>query len=296
VYVSGTVDQGGNTLVWVDRKGAAQPVGAPERRYDQPEFSPDGQRLAIRILGDIWVYDLQRRTLTRLTFEGSINRPVWTPDGKRICFTAQTWVCKLSDGTGQEEHITTSPNFRTGASITSDGKIGFYTVNNPPNGSDIWTVQLDGQHKATPFLQTRFNENIPNISPDGRWLAYISDESGRYEVYVRAFPGPGGKWQISNDGGINPVWAHSGRELFFQNGGKLMVVDIAADAALVASTPRVLFEGEYEASVGGNNGRDYDISPDGQRFVMVKSSTGQSSQIDVVINWFEELKQRVHVK
>jgi hypothetical protein len=304
VYVPGSGNQlGNNTLVWVDRKGGVQPVGAPERQYQQPQLSPDGQRLVVDSLGDIWVYDLQRGTLTRLTFQGrGNNRPFWTPDGKRIAFTADrgtgtNWFWKLADGTGPEEQLTKSQHFRNAASISPDGKIGFYTENDPKNGADIWTVQLDGERKATLFLQTPFDENVPNISPDGRWLAYLSNESGRDEIYVRAFPGPSGKWQISTDGGANPVWARSGKELFYQNGDKMMVVDIAGDAALRAGTPRMLFQGKYE-TVGGGRGRNYDVSPDGQRFIMIKagSSNERSPQMIAVMNWFTELRQRVPVK
>jgi serine/threonine-protein kinase len=301
LYVPGGPGQAASTLVWVDRKGNVQQVGAPDRAYTQPQLSPDGKRLAIRVLGangDIWVYDFQRGTLTRLTFDGAA-RPVWTPDGKRISFSADrgkglNWFWKLADGTGQEEQLTRSQHFNINVSFTSDGKTGFYTENDAKNGLDIWSIQLDGDRKATPFLQTPFNETVAVISPDDRWLAYVSNESGRNDVYIRAYPGPGGKWQISTDGGDAPVWSRNGKELFYWNGDNMMAVDIAGDTALRAGTPRLLFEGKYEKA---GIGRNYDVTPDGQRFLMIKSGTanGQTAQMNVVMNWFEELKRRVPV-
>jgi len=148
--------------------------------------------------------------------------------------------------------------------------------------------------KAQPFLQTPFNESVPRFSPDGRWLAYISNESGRYEVYVQPYPGPGGKWQISTDGGTEPVWNRNGRELFYRSGDKMMAVDIATQPSFVAGKPRMLFQGQYVPTNG--TFPFYDVSPDGQRFLMLKPSEQSGAaptQINVVLNWFEELKQKV---
>jgi serine/threonine-protein kinase len=158
----------------------------------------------------------------------------------------------------------------------------------------LWVLSLKDR-KAKPFLRTPFNESAARFSPDGRWLAYISDESGRYEIYVQPYPGPGAKLQISTDGGTEPVWNPRGRELFYRNGNKMMVVDVAAtQTAFIASKPRVLFDGEYLPTPATTP--NYDVSPDGQRFLMIKTGGAGEvapTQINVVFNWFEELKRRV---
>jgi Tol biopolymer transport system component len=254
---------------------------------------------------DIWVYDLSRGTLTRLTFEGANSRPLWTPDGKRIAFRSdklglRNLFWKLADGTGAEEQLTKIEYFNNLGSVSPDGKLAFYNVIDPKNRRDIWMVPLEGERKPSVFLQTPFEEAGPKISPDGRWLAHTSNESGRIEIYVRAFPGPGGKWQISTEGGEEPLWARNGRELFYRTGDKMMAVDVnqsrdrngAVASGFSAGTPRLVFEGKYERLL---NEANFDISPDGQRFLMIKPSEQQAQaamQIHVVLNWFEELKRR----
>jgi hypothetical protein len=160
-------------------------------------------------------------------------------------------------------------------------------------GIDIWVLRLS-DHKAQPFLQSRFNESAPCFSPDGRWLAYVSDESGRIEVYVQPYPGPGGKWQISTEGGTEPVWNPNGKELFYRSGNKMMAVDVTTQPSFSAGKPKMLFEGQYLPTPVTYP--DYDVSPDGQRFLMLKpveQSATAPTQINVVQNWFEELKRRV---
>ena len=171
--------------------------------------------------------------------------------------------------------------------------VAAYVENHRETASDIYVVPLKGDRKPIPWLQTKFNETVPRFSPDGHWIAYVSDESGRYEVYVQPYPGPGGKWQISADGGQQPLWSRDGHELFYRNGDKTMEVAVTTQPSFSASTPKILFEGEYE-TVGGP-GTNFDIAPDGQRFLMVKASPGAAAgtQINVVLNWFEELKQKL---
>ncbi len=160
-----------------------------------------------------------------------------------------------------------------------------------PTGRDIWILPLEGERKPQPFLQTPFSEREPKFSPDGRWLAYASDESGQSEVYVRPFPkAEEGKSQISTEGGTEPVWVGNG-ELFYRNGDQMMAVDMTTEPTFGASTPRLLFEGVYIRSQGGS--AFYDVTPDGQRFVMVQAQETESTQINVVLNWFEELKRLV---
>jgi hypothetical protein len=149
--------------------------------------------------------------------------------------------------------------------------------------------------KPQPFLGTPFNEGGAQFSPDGRWLAYVSDESGRPEIYVQPYPGPGGKWQVSPEGGTEPAWNRNGRELFYRSGNKMMAVESTLQPSFAAGKPRVLFEGEYRSTAYPQLGTDYDVSADGQRFLMVKETERAQStaQINVVLNWFEELKRRV---
>jgi Tol biopolymer transport system component len=255
----------------------------------------------------VWLYDLSRETLTRLTFGGSRNgASAWTADGKRIAYQSNKegplnifW--QLADGSGGLERLTTSEHLNAPTSFSSDGEQLAYVELDPTTGTDIWILRLSdplpgsGQvRKPRLFLRTPFNESVPRFSPDGHWLAYISDESGRYEVYVQPYPGPGGKWQISTEGGTEPAWNPNGRELFYRSGEKMMAVDITAQPGFTPGTPRILFQGPYVLSEGTVPW--YDISPDGQRFLMVKLSDpagAAPTQINVVLNWFEELKQKV---
>jgi Tol biopolymer transport system component len=302
VYVPGGIQAAQSRLVWVSRNGAEQPVVAPPRAYLNPRLSPDGRRVAVSIQdqeAQVWLYDLARETSTRLTFEGNVNsNPSWTPDGKRIAFQSNKegqsnifW--QLADGSGGLERLTTSEYLQSPMSWSPDGQLLAFMEINPTTERDIWVLRV-GDRKARAFLGTPFSESVPKFSPDGRWLAYISNESGRYEIYVQAYPGPGGKWQISTEGGTEPVWNPNGRELFYRSGNKMIAVDIATQPSFAAGKPKVLFEGQYEPTVFTNT--NYDVSPDGKRFLMLKSTEqaqAAPSQINVVLNWFEELKRRV---
>jgi eukaryotic-like serine/threonine-protein kinase len=310
IYIPGGIQSAQSKMVWVTRNGAEQPVAAPAHAFVNPRLSPDGRRVAVNVVeqeNQAWLYDLSRDTLTPFTFEGSSsNAPIWSPDGKRIAFQSNKegppnifW--QLADGSGGLERLTTSGYVNVPISWSPDGQWLAYIEINPTTGYDIWMLRMgdsspgSGQgRKAQPFLQTPFNESVPRFSPDGRWLAYISDESGRYEIYVQPYPGPGGKWQISTEGGTEPAWNPNGRELFYRIGDKMMAVDIATQPSFAAGKPRMLFEGQYVPTPGTNS--NYDVSPDGQRFLMLKPSeaTGAApTQINVVLNWFEELKRRV---
>jgi eukaryotic-like serine/threonine-protein kinase len=311
VYVSGGVQAAAQSrLVWVNRTGAEEPLAAPAHAYSGPRLSPDGRRVAVGI-GEqgfqVWLYDLSRGTLTPWTFEGSNNvAPVWTPDGKRIAFTSnkegsQNIFRQLADGSGGMERLITSEYLQAPSSWSPDGQLLAFIEVNPSTQRDIWVLRMgdpsagSGQvREAKPFLRTRFDEAMPQFSPDGRWLAYISNESGRYEIYVQPYPGPGGKWQISTEGGTEPAWNQNRRELFYRSGEKMIAVDIATQPNFSAGKPRMLFEGPYlPASIPMAN---YDVSPDGQRFLMVKPVEQEGAaptQINVVLNWFAELNQKV---
>jgi Tol biopolymer transport system component len=302
VYATGGIQGAQRSLVWVTRNGAEQPVTAPARAYRIPRLSPDGRRVLVAIdeqETQIWLYDLSRETLTRLTFEGKVNQgPVWAPDGKRIAFQSNkegppNLFLQLADGSGGLEQLTNSEFAPSANSWSSDGQLLAFIDVHPTTGFDIWVLRLSDR-KAQPFLRTPFIVSAPRFSPDGRWLAYISNESGRYEIYVQPYPGPGGKWQVSTEGGTEPMWNPNGRELFYRSGRKMLAVEIATQPGFAASKPRVLFEGDYLPTP--LSFPNYDVSPDGQRFLMLKSNEAGDAaptQINVVLNWFEELKRRV---
>ena len=288
-------------LVWVDREGSIEALAAPPRPYVYgPRISPDGRQVAVHIEGaswGIWVYDFARATLTRLTSGEGSQFPVWTPDSKRIAYRGTRtgfrnlfWMA--ANGTEVEERLTTSEHFQTPSSWSPDGKWLAFGELTPTTGSDIWVLPLEGEREPQVFLSTSANEVNSMFSPDGRWLAYTSNESGRVEVYVRPFPGPGGKWQISTEGGDHPFWARDGRELFYINGNKVLAVEITPGSGLTAGVPQLLFE--RNELLGGYTSRG-DVSLDGQRFLMIQpaESADIATQINVVLNWFEELKRLV---
>jgi serine/threonine-protein kinase len=303
VYIPGAVQSPQLKLVWVNRNGAEQPVAAPEHGYISPRISPDGRRVAVGITEQerqVWLYDLTRETLTRFTFQGDNNlTPFWTPDGRRIVFISnkegpRNLFWQLADGSGGLERLTTSEFVQIPGSWSPDGQTLAFSEVNGATGYDIWTLRISDR-KAQPFLHTQFNEAAPQFSPDGHWIAYVSDESGRKEIYVQPYPGPGGKWLISTEGGVEPLWNRNGRELFYRIGKKVMAVEIATKPSFSAGTPKMLFEGPYQ-SLPTISTPNYDVSPDGQRFLMLKSSESAVTappQINVVLNWFEELKQKV---
>jgi Tol biopolymer transport system component len=297
VYVPGSVRAAQLKLVWVDRKGTEQPVPAPAHNYVLPRVSPDGKHVASGIEeadSQIWLYDLGRDTLTRLTFEGTANvDPIWTPDGKRILFkgSGNRLFWQSADGSGAAEALTSSElsTNNVPGSWTPDGQVLAFMEINPNTGYDVYTLLLKDR-KPQPFVGTPSIETAPRFSPDGHFIAYTSDESGRLEIYVRPYPGPGGKWQVSTDGGGEPVWNPKGRELFYRVGNKMMAVDVSTEGTFSAGKPKVLFEGAYVPTP--RSFPDYDVSPDGQRFLMLKATEQAApTQINVVLNWFEELKQ-----
>ena len=300
---------GDRTLVWVDRAAREEPLAAPPRAYRQPRLSPDGTRIAVYIQDqeqDTWMWDLQRATLTRLTFTPGVDWfPLWTPDGRRIVFSSAGeggsiglfWM--PADGTGKPERLTSGDlHYATG--LSPDGThVVFYQITQPARG-DLLTVSLEGDHRVQPLLQTPFDELEGTISPDGHWIAYESDSSGRSEIYVRPFPAiAGGQWQVSTAGGRRPLWARDGQELFYlaTSGPTSTFMRVPVEARSTgwsAGTPVVLFQGRYFTET---QGRTYDVSPDGRRFLMVKEAGADQGdarpQIIVVQHWFEELKRLV---
>jgi serine/threonine-protein kinase len=257
---------------------------------------------------DIWVWDLGRATLTRLTFDRGLDSfPVWTRDGRRIAFSSTRGVAagsnlywQTADGTGTVERLRESaePNTQFPTSFSPDGTRLLFVEFGSTTGADIGILPLEGERRATPLLQTTAQEGYARVSPDGRWVAYESNESGRNEIYVRPFPEVnGGRWQVSTAGGFDPLWGRDGRELFyFVASGTVMATPIqpGTGATFAAGNPRVVFDGRYVE-------QGYDVSPDGQRFLMIKDArpTGEGpppSQFIVVQNWLEELKRLVPTK
>jgi serine/threonine-protein kinase len=298
-YVPGGPHASENRLVWVDRSGHVEPTAAPLRNYLDVALSPDGRHAAVTILGatwDVWLYDFSRSTLTPLTSGGSSQWPEWTPDGQRVVYRGtragfRNLFWKNADGSRDEERLTTGESIQTPTSLSPDGKWLIFDEQDPTTGQDVWVLPLDGDRKPQKLLSSPFNEQSARLSPNGRWLAYMSNESGRDEVYVRPFPGPGAKSQVSTEGGERIVWSRDGRELFYLQADKTMAVSVTTEPTFSAESPRLLNADRYL----GNTYGAYDVSPDGRRFLRIQSTESEQAgtQINVVINWFEELKQRI---
>ena len=290
------------TLVWVSRNGTEQPIPAPPRAYQQPRLSPDGERIAVDIAdrdSQIWIYDLGRDTLTRLTFQGSDNEVViWMPDGKRVTYFSNqqgplNLFSQAVDGTGGPERLTTAQIAHAAMSWSPDGRRLAFTE--APAGGNRDIVVLDtADGKVSPFIKTTFTEGGAQFSPDGRFIAYVSNESGRAEVYVQPYPGPGGKWQISTDGGSEPRWNRNGRELFYRSGDRMMAVPVSTQSTFSAGRPQMLFERRYPSTQLPQTAPAYDVSADGQRFLFAKEAErGPGAPINVILNWPALLGGRV---
>ena len=305
VYVPTGSWQQAETLVWEDRRGTIQATRAPPSNFIFPSLSPDGNRLAVAVEGprsQIWVYDISSERFTRFTYEGGNRFAVWTPDGSRIAYVSfregsQRIFWRLADGSGAEEQLIARSGRLFPTSFSPDGRILAFTAVDAQTGYDIWMLPLNGEGKPRPFLQTPAFEGGAMFSPDGHWLAYTSDESGRYEVYVQPFPGPGGKWQVSTEGGQQPRWGQNGRELFYLglDGQTVIAADVITQPEFSASKPRVISQTQGFAGITPPLQSNYDVAPDGQRFLRAKPTEWAElpAQINVALNWLEELKQKV---
>src|SRR5215471_7949396 len=305
---------GGNAaplrLTWVDRQGKVIGGVGDDGNYRGVDLSPDGSRVVTHRHdgngGDVWVTDLSRQTTSRFTFDASQDNssPIWSPDGKQIAFgslRAGKWGIyrKSSNNAGTEEKLIESEIQILPMAWAPDGRSLVYWASNPTTNSDQWLLPLTADRKAVPLLNTPFAEQHPQVSPDGKWISYHSNETGRAEVYVRPFPTGTSKWQVSTGGGVFARWRGDGRELFYLSGasnGKMMAVDVkAVGAAFEAGTPRALFDSGYvNLSAGGSSYHTYAVSRDGQRFLIPRPlSSGAdflSSPIVVVTNWAEGMK------
>jgi serine/threonine-protein kinase len=300
------------SLVWVDRRGHESPIPAPPRAYIEPRVSPDGTRLAVVAADldhDIWIWEFRRGTLTRLTSDPSRDQhPVWTADGARVVFGslrsgAYNLYARAADGTGTEERLTASPNRHIPGFVLPDGS-GIIGTEIGSQGDIVWFRPTPGQNGSQPsspllpepLIHTAAVELSPDLSPNGRYIAYQSQESGRPEIYVRPYPRTGdGWWQVSQDGGSRPRWARDGRELFYlDQANRLMVVPVeTAGGAFVHETPAILLHTPYARPV--ENTHPYDVSPDGQRFLMVKEDPSGPARTGLIVtlNWHEALKAKL---
>jgi Tol biopolymer transport system component len=246
------------------------------------------------------VFDLTRESRSRLTFDGLSTFPLWSPDGSRLAYSSgrggpYQLHLKTFSGAGSDEEIPTDRGVNYPLSWSADGRFVATVSVDPASANDVWVLPVDDPSKWRPFVQTRFGEGAPSFSPDGRWIAYASEQSGRSEIYMRPFPGPGEEVTISTDGGSEPMWARRTGELFYRRGDAMMVVDITTTPMLSVSKPRRLFERPYNRTNGF--WPNYDVSPDGQRLLMVKGSMPEApKQINVVLNWTEELKRLVPIR
>ncbi len=313
-YRTGKVSAQSWPVLWLDDAGRTRPLIAHPSFYLTPRFSPDGQRLALLQIENnkfgIFVYDWQRDTLSRVGFDTEqTSYPTWSPDGKHLVVRFNSglglgWM--RADGAGETQSLLDSKSQVSPYSFFPDGKRLAFMEIGPDGTYDLWTLALDVNNPDHPrprepelFLRTSANERYPAVSPDGRWIAYTSDESGRYEVYVRPFPGPGGKWQISSGGGTLPIWSHSGRELFFESpDSHIIVTDYDGEKeSFVSGKPRLWSNQQLRDISGVLN---YDLAPDGKRFAIfpeLKASIEEKGSIHVSFleNFFDELRRRAPV-
>lgn len=309
-YVAGDAQGALRSVTWVDSSGREEPLGAPVRAYAYARLSPDERRIALDIRdqqNDIWTWDVARKTMTRLTFAPGFNRGIaWTPDSRRLAFSSQHegsedvyW--QAADGTGAAERLTDGPGIKVPTAISPDGTRLFFGPATPPY--DIGMVSLGLEHRIDWLMKTPFDEQDPELSPDGRWLAYWSNESGRDDVFVRPFPNVDeGKWQVSTAGGSAPLWSRDGRWLYYWVGargagqGRVMRVAVhRVPKGFASGTPELVVEGPY---LHPHNGRSYDVARDGRILVIKDALIAPTTpnQLVVVLNWFEELKRMLPVQ
>jgi serine/threonine-protein kinase len=287
-------------LMWVDRTGGTRPLLDTADDYWIPRLSPDGRRLAVGIRADLWVVELARLSRTRVTFDTTTTLfpYTWSADSRRLIFSRVANKAGLdiystsADGTGQPELLLEGEHrqWPISASPVSD-EIATYEQH-PTTLRDIWILAAG---KRRPFLATPYQERAPRFSPDGRWIAYVSNDSGRDEVYVRAATGQGDRITVSTDGGTEHVWVASNGAIIYRNGNKMMSAAVTASPEqLTVSRPQELFETSFEGDRGaGAANANYDVTADGQRFVMIQAPAAPTSLV-VVLNWFEELQARMN--
>jgi serine/threonine-protein kinase len=308
VYIPGGADKGERTLMWVDRNGNAEPLKLPLKAYLHPRISPDMRQLAVEIEGpnhNFYIYDFARDVLSQMTTDGVSHWPVWSPDSAQLVYRSgrmgafKMWQIP-ADRSRPAAQLPGTGTSQSAESWSPDGHALAYTAVTPEAGSHIMVESLEGDHESRPFADIKAAAGSPKFSPDGRWLAYCSNETKKPQVYVQAFPGPGPKTQVSSDGGTDPVWQRTGGELYFRNGDKMMAVEVSTASTFTAGHPRILWEGHYSHGMStscgppGATSSNYDVTADGQRFLMIKDEapdTAVSKQIVVVLGWADEVNR-----
>ena len=301
-------------LVWVDRHGViTSAIGGPdENALADPELAPDGQRVAVTRTvegkSDVWVIDLHNGVAGRLTFDRTVDTmPVWSLDSQRVAFKSadntQTLQGAIFDtaasGAGDKTPLVTGGDDVRPQAWSPDGRYFLYARSDPQTGADLWALPLFGERKPFPLVQTSFDEGAGQVSPDGRWLAYESNERGRVEIYVRPFPTGSGLWQLSAAGGTEPRWNPNGKELFYlAPDGRLMAVtlDVGARTALRPSAPLPLFlthlaSGAGISSATGLSKPQYAVARDGRFLMNVALNEATAPPITVILSWAEALKK-----
>jgi dipeptidyl aminopeptidase/acylaminoacyl peptidase len=315
VYVPGVSLDAQFAIAWVNSAGTIEPLRQVPGDYARLRFSPDGRQLAMDVRDgnqrDLWVYDWAAEALSRLTFDpGQDTQPIWTPDGRRIAFASdradkgtRNLYWQRADGTGDAERLTVSNNIQWPGSWHPNGRfLAFAEIGRQTHRPDLMLLSMEGSEasgwkpgKPTVFLSTPSVENVPEFSPDGRWLAYMSNESGRFEVYVRPFPGPGGKWQVSTEGSRVPKWSRTGRQLLYLGlDQRVMVASYVVDGeSFRAEKPRPWSEAPLAARA--DLPWTFDLHPDGQRLAVVGAPRGQSEVepdgVVFVLNFFDYLRR-----
>ena len=299
IFVPATAIRDNRQLVVLDREGHGQPATKALRAYGTPVLSPDGRRLAVTIEGptsDIWLGDLERDSWAPLTSDGDARLPLWFRDGKHIAYSSRGPdkpfdMYSISVEGGAPELLRRGHGVTLAEAFSLDGRVLVFRERGAETAWDLWTLTLQGEREAKPLLVTRSDEGAAAMSPDGRWLAFVSGESGRSEVYVRPFPGPGNKVAVSTEGGAGPCWPVRGGEIFFSNGNALFAARVQTEPTLVVGRPSKLFDVRFAIA------RDripYDVFPDGKRFIVVKDA-GQDARLRLayVPDFFDELKAKL---
>jgi serine/threonine protein kinase/Tol biopolymer transport system component len=289
--------QATSQLIWISRQGLEQSITEMPMRYTNPRLSPDGRQVLVTASGDLWIQDTTRPARQRLTADetGGNSFAVWTANGTGAVFRTQTGLKLIAtDGSGRLQSIPGTSVSDYPTSVSPDGNLLAITRLNGATSADVFVLSLTGDSQPRAIVQTSAYEGGAQFSPDGHWLAFVSGESDQGQVFVRRYPGPDRKWLVSTQGGTHPRWNRNGKELFYRDGSKMMAVDLNFSPDPVPSSPRLLFDRRYAFGISLTT-PNYDVSPDGQRFVMVKDES-ESGRLSFVLNWFEELKARVPTK
>ncbi len=308
-YVSGVIGVPEYPVMQMDRQGLTSMLWDEPGTYANPKLSPDGRRLSLTVLRDgnwdVWIYDLDREVATRLTFnEGYDGDQVWSPDGNYLSYSSdeggtENPFRKRADGSGEAVRLADLPHAFWGTSWTPDGKWILGEIQ--ADTFDLWAVPADGEGEPVEYLATQFFDRFPSVSPDGNWVAYMSDESGRPEIYVRPFPAAAGKWQVSDGGGSWPAWARDGSEIIFRSADGLMAAPVSTgDGTFRAGRPQQLAQGGFSGdqvgiAVSGSIFSDFDPMPDGENFVVLLGGEGKGlqSNVTLITNWFDVLEENL---